>query len=69
MEEENSFHKRIPMMLNCFGIDTYDKLHGFMIHSVMLAVFRMKMITLSNFQMLVAMLSQKSVTSRIASPS
>jgi len=28
------------MMLNCFGIDKYDKLHGFMIHSVMLSVCR-----------------------------
>jgi len=30
-----TFHKRIPMMLNCFGT---NKLHGFMMHSVMLAV-------------------------------
>ena len=36
------------MMLNCFGI---DKLHGFMMHSV-------KMITLSYFQMLAAMVLQ-----------
>ena len=38
-------------MLNCFGI---DKLHGFMMHSVMLAVC---LITLSNFQLLAAMSS------------
>jgi len=44
------------MMLNCFGVDNYDKLHGFMIQSVMLVTFRMKMITPSNFQMLAAML-------------
>ena len=34
-EKSWTFHKRIPMMLNCFGI---DKLHGFMMHSVMLAI-------------------------------
>ena len=28
------------MMLNCFGIDKYDRLHGFMIHNAMLAVCR-----------------------------
>ena len=30
-----TFHKRILMMLNCFGM---DKLHGFVMYSVMLAV-------------------------------
>ena len=45
------------MMLNCFGIDKYDKLHGFMMHSVILAVCR---ISCENdysfvFQMLAAM--------------
>ena len=35
------------MMLNCSGI---EKLHGFMMHNVMLAVGR-----ISNFQMLAAM--------------
>ena len=28
------------MMLNCFDIDKYDKLHGFMMYGVMLAVGR-----------------------------
>jgi len=44
------------MMLNCFGIDKYDKLHAFMMHSVIFVTFRAKIITLSNFQMLAAML-------------
>ena len=28
------FHT-IPMILNCFDIDIYDKLHGFMMYGVM----------------------------------
>jgi len=39
------------MMLNYFG---FDKLHGFIMHSIMLAVGRI-MFTLSNFQKLAAM--------------
>jgi len=46
------------MMLNCFGI---DKLHGFIMHSVVLAVGRILRenyysLSLSNFQMLAVLI-------------
>ena len=59
-----TFHKRIPMILDCFGI---DKFHGFMVHSVVLdvgCISHSKMITLSNFQMLAAMLPWLSLNSK-----
>ena len=33
-KSSETFHKRIPMMSNCFGIDKFDKLHGFMMYGV-----------------------------------
>ena len=43
--------------VKCFGIDKYDKLHDFMIHSVMLAVCRILRENYYSiqFQMLAAM--------------
>jgi len=34
------FPKGIPMMLNCFVIDKYDQLHGFVMYDVMWAIGR-----------------------------
>ena len=33
-----TFHQKIPMMLNCFGIDKCDKLHGFIMYGVIWAI-------------------------------
>jgi len=44
------------MILNCFGIDKYDKWHGFMMYGVMWAVGHISQENYySNFQMLAAM--------------
>ena len=42
------------MMLNCFIIEKYDKLHGFMMSCEPQIMFCAKIITLSDFQMLAA---------------